>query len=324
MIFLNIGVVLLMLLMLVLSASFVCFMIVFYSPKRKPLGDKIEILEGKEYEAYTEQIITWTRQVRSLPRTDLSITSRDGLTLVGKYYEYEKDSPVEIMFHGYRGTGERDLCGGVERCFKLGRSALVVDHRAAGLSDGRVITFGIKEHLDCLDWVNFAVSYFGKERKLLVTGISMGAATVLMAAAKELPESVVGVLADCPYTTPRDIIRKVVRDLHLPVSIFYPLIRLGAIVFGRFDPESYSPLEAVSKITLPTIFIHGDTDGFVPVEMSHKLFEECSAVKKELLIVPGADHGLAYPKDSEEYLKRVAAFQTECYTASIDNSHEKD
>ena len=117
------------------------------------------------------------------------------MTLVGKYYEYKKDAPIEILFHGYKGNGERDLSGGIERCFKIGRSAIIVDQRGAGESDGHTITFGIKEHLDAIKWAEYASNRFGSDAKIILTGLSMGAATVLMASGKKLPDNVKCILA---------------------------------------------------------------------------------------------------------------------------------
>ena len=170
----------------VLIASFVCFMMVFYSPTRKPLGpDEYEIPEGDIYEVFREDMIAWTKEIRAMPHEDISIKSRDGLTLRGKYFEHSPDSPIELLFHGYKGNAERDLCGGVERCFRLGRSVMLIDQRASGTSegssDGHVITFGIKESEDCYEWVKYTAARFGKDRKIVIGGISMGAATVMMA-----------------------------------------------------------------------------------------------------------------------------------------------
>lgn len=75
---------------------------------------------------------------------------------------------------------------------------------------------------------------------MYLDGISMGAATVLMASELDLPASVRGIIADCGYTSPRDILRKVIRQLHLPVGPVYFLLRLSARLFGHFDPEAAS------------------------------------------------------------------------------------
>ena len=121
----------------VIATALVCFFKIFFS-KRQKQKEEYPIPPGRAYQAHREQMIEWIKQIRSMPHTDLSITSFDGLTLRGKYYECKKGAPIEILFHGYKGTSERDLCGGVSRCFALGHSALMVDHRASGNSEGRV------------------------------------------------------------------------------------------------------------------------------------------------------------------------------------------
>ena len=121
--------------LIALLISYLCYRKVFYSPPRVPLGeDEYEIPPGKIYEEYRDQMIAWMKETRAIPCEKVSITSFDGLTLRGRYYEYEKGAPIEILFHGYQGNAERDLCGGVQRCFSLGRSALLVDQRGSGRS----------------------------------------------------------------------------------------------------------------------------------------------------------------------------------------------
>ena len=295
------------LLIIALLTSLVCFLMVFYSKKRIPLGeDEYAIPPGEIYEVFRDEMIAWTKEVRSMPHEDIEITSHDGLTLRGKYYEYEAGAPVEILFHGYKGNAERDLCGAVERAFKVRRNALIVDHRAAGFSDGHVISFGINERRDCLGWIKKVIERFGDDVKIVITGISMGAATVMMAAGEEdLQGNVISVLADCGYTSPKEIISKVVKDMKLPAKIFYPFIKLGARIYGRFDLEDTSPIEAMKKCSVPIVFVHGDTDDFVPYDMSVRLCEACASEKKTLITVKGAGHGLAYPVDREGYVNRL-------------------
>ncbi len=300
-------------LVLILTLCFVCFIMVFYSKKRKPLGeDKYDIPPGRAYEAHREQIIAWIKEMRSLPHEKIKIKSYDGLTLCARYYEYKKGAPTEILFHGYRGHSERDLCGGVNRCFSIGRNALIVDQRAAGESEGHVITFGIREHRDALKWVEYANARFGKETPLILTGISMGAATVLMASAEPLPKNIKCILADCSYSSPKEIIKVVLRRMKLPVFMFYPFIRLGGLIFGGFDIEKNSPIKAMAKSKIPTIFIHGDKDKFVPCYMSEQLYEACRSEKKKLVKVDGAAHGLAFPVAREKYLEALKDFSREC------------
>ena len=293
---------------LILAIAFLCFYMAFFVPRHGPVAiDDYSIPEGEIYEPFRDSMVKWMKEVRMMPHRDFYITSFDGLTLHGKFYEFAPGAPIELMFHGYRGNGDRDLCGGVQRCFKLGRSCLMVDQRASGASQGHVITFGIKEHRDCLSWIDFMVDHFGKDVKIILTGISMGASTVLMAAGHPLPEQVKGVLADCGFSSAKAIIQEVIRQMKLPPKAAYPFVWLGARLFGGFNLEELSSLEAVKKATVPVIFFHGETDAFVPSYMSQENYEACAS-RKMLVTTPGAGHGLCYPIDPKGYLQALRDF----------------
>ena len=295
-------------LILTLLISYLCFRMGFYAPRTGVPSDQMDLPEGEIYEPYWPAMRAWGEETRATPHEVFEITSFDGLRLRGKYYELAPGAPVELMFHGYRGSAERDLCGGMQRAFALGHSALIVDQRCSGGSDGTVITFGINEHRDCLAWVEFAVSHFGPDVKLILTGMSMGASTVLMAGGEPLPENVVGILADCGYSSPKAIICDVIRKMGLPPRLAYPFVKLGARIYGGFDLEENAPVEAVKRCKLPVIFFHGDTDDFVPCSMSRENFEACASACKKLVLVPGAGHGLSYPADPEAYIRKARQF----------------
>lgn len=299
-------------LLLVLFTSFVCFMLTFYSKKRRPLGkDEYVIPPGKIYEPFREEMVGWMRAVRAMPCLEMSVRTKDGLVLRGRYYEYQKGAVTEILFHGYRGDAERDMSGAVERCFAIGHNAILVDQRASGRSDGHVITFGIKERHDAVLWAKEATRVLGEDARLMLSGVSMGAATVMLAAAEELPSNVKAILADCGYSSAREIIQKVMKQIRVPVGLLYPFVRLGARLFGGFDPEETFPVEAMKKCRLPIIFFHGGEDNFVPHEMTERLYEACASEKKRFVSVPKAGHGLAFSVSKEAYLKAITDFAEE-------------
>ncbi len=301
----------LILTILILIISYVCFRIVFYVPRGKEVpSNELPVPEGEIYEPYHHLMRKWIKEARGFKNEDFYIKSFDDLTLHAKYFEYAPGAVTEIMFHGYRGSAERDLSGGIQRCFAIGRNILLVDQRTSCGSEGNVITFGINEHRDCLAWIDFAVKQFGPDVKLVLTGISMGASTVLMAAGKELPSNVVGVLADCGFSSAKEIIKKCAGDMHLPGGLVYPFIKLGARLFGHFDLEEYTPLEAMKTCKLPVIFFHGETDDFVPCDMSRELYAACRSPKR-LVTIPNAGHGLVYVVDNDGYFKAVCDFFTE-------------
>ena len=290
-----------------LGIAYYCYRVGFYAP-RKPLPEgAFDLPDGAEYEPYYESMKRWILEARAMPRETFTITSFDGLKLSANYYEYAPGAPIELMFHGYRGSAERDLSCGIPRCFKLGRSAFIVDQRCSGDSDGHVITFGVNEHKDCLAWIDFMIGHFGPEVKIILTGLSMGASTVLMAGGKDLPKNVIGILADCGYNSQKDIICKTIKEMGLPPKLAYPFTRLGARIFGHFDLDEITPEEAVKHCKVPVIFFHGDADDFVPCEMSRINYEACAS-RKQLVIIPGAGHGLAYPVGKEAYLKAAGEF----------------
>ncbi len=292
-------------LLLSLIIAYICYKRIFYSPRRT---GECRLPVGEVYEKYHQQMSEYIERARNTPHKDAEITSFDGLTLRGKYFEYAKDAPIEIMFHGYRGSAERDMSGGVFRAFAVGHSALIVDQRACGRSDGKVISFGVNESADCLKWIEFVNKSINSEAKIVLTGVSMGAATVMNCAGQDLPDNVIGVLADCGYTAPSDIIKKVMRDMHLPANLLYPFARLGARLFGNFKLEGKKPIDAIKKCTLPIIFYHGDQDDFVPYEMSKRNFDACFSEYKRLITIEGAAHALCYITSKEKYENTLREF----------------
>ncbi len=295
--------ILLGLVLLALLTSFVCFLMAFYAPRKKET-EEYPIPPGKIYEPHRETMVAWIKEARAMPHDDVCITSFDGLTLYGQYYELNPDAPIELMFPGYRGVAERDLCGGVQRAFALGHNVLIVNQRSCDKSAGRVITFGVREHRDCLKWIDYILARFGEDVKIILAGVSMGAATVMTAAGCDLPKQVVGIVADCGYTSAKDIICKVIRQMHLPARLLYPFVRLGGLIYGGFDVEATSPIEGMKRCRIPVFFAHGDADDYVPYEMSVRNFEACTA-KKVLFTVANAGHGLSYLIDPDGYVKTL-------------------
>lgn len=293
----------------VLITSLVCFFMAFYAIRKKGKKEpEFSLPPGVIYEPFSEQMLAFMKETQVMPHREVSIVSHDGLKLYGKYYEYKKGAPIELLFHGYRGKAERDLCGGVQRCFSLGRSALIVDQRACGKSEGHIISFGVNESRDLELWVRYIIRHIDVNAKIILCGISMGASTVLMAANRDLPKNVIGILADCGFSSAKEIIKKVIRvEKGLPANILYPFVRLGALLFGRFNLEENPPIKAVTESRLPIIFIHGDTDDFVPADMSREMYDACSS-EKTLLMVKGAGHGLSYLVDPDAYLKTIVDF----------------
>lgn len=262
---------------------------------------------GEQYDPFKEVIEKGADNILSAPYEKVTNTSRDGISLAGRYYHVKDGAPLSIIFHGYRSTIGTDCNGGYSMSIRRGYNVLVVYQRAHRESGGKTITFGVKERFDCLDWIAYANERFGKDTPILLMGLSMGAATVLMAAGLELPANVKGIMADCGFSSPKEILQEVIKQMKFPVRITYFFVRTAARIFGHFDPEEASAIEALKEAKVPVLIIHGDDDRFVPSRMSRENYDACASTK-EILIVPGAGHGLSYCVDAKAYEKAVNDF----------------
>mgnify|MGYP004638371735 FL=1 len=291
----------------VAAASYFCYRLAFSVPKQSREA-LFEMPDTEQYAPYSAEARQMISDALEIPYKEAVVTSYDGLRLFGKCYIASADAPWLIMLHGYRSGAERDFCGGLKFGIDSGFNVLLVDQRAHGKSEGKCLTFGIKERYDCLTWINYVISQAGGSCKIALYGMSMGAATVLMAAGSGLPKNVACIVADCGYTAPKAIIKKVIREMHYPVFPTYALVRLGGMLFGGFDIEEYSAVQAMEKCDIPVLFIHGDDDRFVPCDMGRENHRHCRAEGKKLLIVPNAGHGMSYMSDKRAYLGTVSEF----------------
>lgn len=272
---------------------------------------------GKTYEPHAEKILKGIDVVLSHEHEDVYITSADGLRLHAKYYHQADGAPLTIFMHGYRGGALRDGNGAFIMSWRRGYNVLMVDQRAHGQSEGKVMTFGIKERFDCLRWIQYTNERFGQKIPIVLMGISMGASTVMLASALDLPKNVKCVLADCGFSSPKEIIQSVIRSIGLPVALAYPVVRLSGRIFAGIDieDEDASCVEAVRNSKVPILFIHGDGDDFVPCHMSQTCYEACGQ-QKRILLVKGAGHGLSHCVDKVSYEAAVEEF--------LDSAMEKE
>ena len=170
----------------------------------------------------------------------------------------------------------------------------MIDQRAHGESEGKYITFGVRERQDVLSWVNFAVHNFGGDHVLILDGISMGATSVLMASALGLPAQVRGIVADSGFVSPYAILASVLKkQFHLATFPILNLAEHSAVRRAGFRFGEASTLEAMMTNTIPILFLHGDEDDFVPMEMTKAAYEACRA-EKDLVIIHGAAHACGY------------------------------
>ena len=181
--------------LLTLGLAFLLFRLAFGA--RKTTEKEMFVLpDTDQYRPYAAEARRMIRAALALPYEPVTIRSDDGLTLFGRCYPAAPDAPWLLLFHGYRSAAERDFCGGLPFGMGMGCNVLLVDERAHGKSGGSCLTLGIREWYDCRRWVDYVIGHAGPDAKIVLYGMSMGAATVLMAAGPELPKNVAGIVAE--------------------------------------------------------------------------------------------------------------------------------
>lgn len=304
--FIVFGIILIVLLIAVLIGAYIVYRMAF-GRNDKFIGGPDETPDSPFYTPYEDMLKKNIDAFLKIPCEEVYTTSYDGLKLHAKFYKGEENKPVLIFFHGYRANATRDGSGIHTLGAVKGINILVVTQRAHKESEGKTITFGIRESKDCLSWIDYVKNRFGEDKKVILWGISMGAATVMTAAGRELPDNVLGIGADCGYSSAKDILRSVIKGMKLPVGPSYQLVKLGARIYGGLNVEETSPVEAMKKIKVPILFIHGEADDFVPCDMTHQNYAACVS-DKSLVLVEKAGHGMSYYVDMKKVEEGVFAF----------------
>ncbi len=296
--------------LLFFGVTFITYKMAFYRNPRKHRSDPYRSIknDGSPESVYSKKLID---HIVSLKYEDIYTESYDGLRLRARLYMTSEDAPFVIQCHGYKSTPMLDFSGGGALAMEMSMNVIMIDHRAHGESEGRTISFGLNESRDLYAWIEYVRENYGEDRKIMLNGISMGGATVLMASAMQLPDQVVGIAADCPYSSTRDIIKKVICDMRLPADLLYPFVRLGARIFGGFDPDKCNPCDAVLEARLPILLIHGEGDTYVPFSMSEQI--AAANPKIEFHAFPNADHGKSFIEDTERYKSLFIEFSKRCF-----------
>ena len=267
---------------------------------------KGEAVEDEEVMAFCRQM---QQRLEQSPHETVRITGYDGTPLVGHLFRAEQEKRVILAMHGWRSCWARDFGPVADFLRENGCTVLFAEQRGQGESGGEYMGFGMIERYDCLEWVKWLNENGFEKLPVYLAGISMGATTVLMTAGfPELPENVAGVLADCGFTSAKAE-WKYISENNLRIPYDRRRRHVEALCRKRIEltPDAYTTLDAMKTCRVPILFVHGEADTFVPVEMTLENYEACRSPKRKL-IVPGANHGMSYFWDREGYENAVKSF----------------
>lgn len=287
---------------------------------------KLEAFERITEESYAAQVqtsdIKINRQMtlnateewlQTAENRKISVKTEDGYTLIAAEFPAAEDNHKWVLIlHGYTGWKE-EMYPFAYWYHEQGYHVIVPDLRCQGESEGDFIGMGWTDHYDCMLWLDYILSQDG-DAGIVLHGQSMGAAAALMISGdEELSVNIDAVISDCAYTDAYAMFGEKIKDwFHLPA---FPLVDTACLVLrmrGGYDLKDASAIDAVRNSRIPTLFIHGDMDEMISVQMSKDLYE-AAGCPKELLIIEGAGHAQAHEKDPEAYFGVIRVFLEEIY-----------
>ena len=225
---------------------------------------------------------------------EVEVQSGDGFVLHGLLIPHIAPRATVILFHGWRSSWEMDFLCALPFLHGLRLQCLLVDQRAQGDSEGRFMTLGVRERADVPVWVDYVSSRFGAQHPIFLQGVSMGASTVTMASAYHFSGNVRGLIADCGFTSPYEVVSAIWREkTPFPAHFVMWLFDLFARWFADFSLKECDAADALARTEYPVLFLHGTADKFVPGYMTQQAYAACGS-EKTLLLVEGAGHCMSY------------------------------
>lgn len=268
--------------------------------------------EGTVKNPYSRRMNAGMRWTRMQNLKKVMIHSKDRLRLYARILECEAPKGVILLMHGYHSSAIHDFSCAIEYYHNMGYILVMPDQRAHGDSDGKYITFGIKEKYDCRLWTEYIVKKY-EGLPILLDGISMGASTVMLASGIGLPDAVCGIIADCGYSHPLDICSHVLKNrMGIPPAIVLPIAKRIAMHRAGVDFEDGDVTRALVRNTKPLLIVHGEADTFVPSYMTDKNALFAKNCDLTVLKIPGADHGMSFLTDEVTVKNTLEHFLDKC------------
>ncbi|HTI16011.1 MAG TPA: alpha/beta hydrolase [Dictyobacter sp.] len=299
-VFIFLGIIILVLLILI-GVSLFLYQVGVARHKQAP------VTEDKLPPEATAADFVW---VAKQPFEKVEITAYDGLRLCGFYLKAAvPTTKTVILAHGYGGSAKTNM-GAFARLYydDFGFNVLMPDARGHGESEGHYIGMGWHDRLDYVAWIQYLLQRQGQDTQIALHGVSMGGATVLMTSGEDLPAQVRCIISDCAYESVYGIFTHQLRQMYnLPAFPIMPTASMICKVRAGYSFGEASVVRQVSKARTPILFIHGENDTYVPTKMVYPLYESCQGAK-ELLLVPAAEHALAFEVDPSGYRQKTLDF----------------
>lgn len=278
----------------------------------EPDRQKSASLDGnasRSLQAYVPVIKQKALQNNAFPHEMVFIKAFDDVGLRAKLFLNERADRFVILVHGYHSCASWDFGASFAHYYNAGYSVLVLDNRGHG-SGGSYIGFGALDQRDVHSWMQYLVQRFGESIKIALAGVSMGAATVLLVSGNHPIPQLCAVIEDCGYCSLRELFYYLIRQKKVPPTLLVAFASIWSKLLAGYFFSEATPENAVKKSRVPTLFIHGTADTFVPFYMQERLYKACAAPKARASFRDSI-HGESSYREPERYGKVVTSFLRE-------------
>ena len=206
------------------------------------------------------------------------------------------DAPAVLYFHGSRWNLTGQLSR-IRQLHEFGFSVLAIDYRGFGKSAGGVPSEDSVYEDARAAWQRFAELVPDAHRRVIYGHSLGGAVAVDLAASLDQAngakgeEAARGLIVESSFTTLVDMAK----------ALSYTWLPVQWILSQKFDT-----LGKIAHVKMPVLFVHGDSDRFVPARFSQALYDAARAPKR-LLLVEGGSHNNSMRVASDEYREALGA-----------------
>lgn len=287
------------------AALIACYAVFVFAPAvvavltifRERPGADLETMTapGAQFAPYAERMLAARDRLRAHGAKQVSVCSKDGLTLTGEYYDLGKPRTA-IFVHGYRTEPEVNFSVQADVFLRRGYNILLIRQRGHAPGSRVRCGLGLFEQFDVAAWNAWAQKQPGVSETVLY-GISMGAASVGFAAKALDPAKTRALILDCGFRSPYEQIRLDCKRRNVPGFLLMPPIRLLVKLFLKTDIRQYTD-DVLKDTAIPCFFLHGTADRTVPYETGRIVYSACGA-RKAFFTAEGAGHTEAFLSDPE-------------------------
>jgi len=243
-------------------------------------------------------------EFHQLNKEEFNLESEYGYNIHGFFFPNNSDKTI-IILHGIT----VNLWTSVKYMkifYDRGFNVCIYDHRNHGLSGGDFSSLGVYEKYDVRQVIEFIKYKVGADSIIGLHGESMGAGTAMMTL--PITRDIDFLIEDCGYSSMYEELRvRLKEEYKLPAFPFLQISNFLVNVIYSFDFFKDSPIKAMKKSTIPTLFIHGGKDDYVPTSMVYDLYG-AKIGDKELHVFENSKHATSYVDYGYEYVKVVHEF----------------